>query len=247
MNVVGQSQRSNQSQVRFMVGKLSAMRKRTDEIWDETERRHPVDIDQMEDLIVSVYEWKTFAQGKEFESSPLLAEALLDILGSLNSILNGYYRQGMFSLRSCLEMVAGFTYYVDHPLEFKRWRLSDSNDADSKLSKWLEDGFMTQQYVKFFVPEEKVEGGLDSRIRELYRKLSKFIHAQKEDNMQFDKDSIRIEFDEGRFNRSRDYFIQVARVCNLTLTIRFWKDLQSKPELRKSLVKIIGANEAVKM
>src|SRR5690606_9125424 len=205
---------------------LDSMRKASNTIWEKTLENHSSDIDQMMRALTTIYSWSKALETKS-EASILLKESLLDLFASINSIMNGYYRQGMISLRSCLEMILDFVYYVDHPIEYKRWRQATGTNAESKVSKWLEqEGLLSADYSKLFVPEINVKGSLSDKARSMYGKLSKFTHAQRVDVMQIGKQSMQMSYDIGKFGTARSYFLDVISLCNVALCIRFWDDFQ---------------------
>lgn len=203
---------------------------------------HANDLDKAVNATVWMYAWVGVLQ-KRYDCSILLKEALLDLIGSISSAMSGFYRQGMFSLRSCLEMTLEFVYFVDHPIEFRRWR---SSETEPKLGKWLDEGLLGREYMEIFVPKRAIKAGLTNYARPLYGKLSEFIHAQKVDTMQITKHSMKVCYDNGRFNRWQDYYMRVVSACNLALCVRFWKDAHSSKRL-KSIVPQVKKNPVIRL
>lgn len=223
---------------------LTSMRKASDGIWEETLKKHPGDVDEMMKALTSMYSWSKVLEGKS-EASILVKEALLDLFASVNSVMSGYYRQGMISLRSCLEMILDFIYYVDHPIEYKRWRQASGTNVESKIGKWLEEGMLSADYNKFFVPESNVQGDLGAKAKSMYGKLSKFTHAQREEVMQIDKESMQMSFDIGKFGKCKSNFLDVVSLCNVALCIRFWTDFQASGDLKNDTLYLISLHADV--
>lgn len=178
----------------------------------------------------------------------LLNESTLDIISSLFNTFSGFYRQGMISLRSSLELTVLFVYYFDHPVEFNYF-LNESGYKGPLISSLINnEGFLTKRYCGIFIDSGKLKEELHSKVTETYKELSKYVHGRLGKLQSLT--NMPINFNYGEFSKFMDKWKSTIGLGNTILAIRFWKEMDKMDKEKKdviySIIKELGVLEVKK-
>jgi hypothetical protein len=116
------------------------------------------------------------------EIGGLWNEIIFDLIASIHSAASGFYRSGIVTLRSILEIGACSFYYLDHKVEFSIFQNTNSK-ADKYVSTLINnhDFFKTKYAKTFFGNIEEIETNSDSISEFLGRQygvLSDVVHGR---------------------------------------------------------------------
>lgn len=167
-------------------------------------------------------------------------EVIRDVESSLFLAIHGKYRPAMALLRRCLETVLVALYF---DAELKKYDKSSRtyNNLTQKRDKWVEKSYHIKFTGEYGVLDKLIDPDTDylagetlrrttahykkssfrEYIRELYRKLSKFVHyggAVTTDEMLVLEFA---EYSEDRFKEWYTRFNQIYEICNLLTIIKF--------------------------
>lgn len=149
----------------------------------DTLKKHHKEIEKLLQKIEIYDIWKNILQGnlkKEVES--LIPEIFMDSYNSIHFACLGLYKQANVCLRAQIETALRMVYFSTHPVEFKWWYTGEEWYI-KKGDVWGEryEYFTKLEEVKNFerkFKEIKYELKLfDIKIKNLYRKLSKYVHS----------------------------------------------------------------------
>ena len=142
--------------------------------------------------VVSLQAWRTRFFELQYRDSPVISlflEAQNDALLSVVLAHMAMWRPALQSLRSCVENVLNTCYYVDHPVEFRRWQNGSHRIGFSALVDYLSRH-----------PDIVAYGGQQdilARIRSEYATLSKAVHASARSFHMTQGGSITITHNDG--------------------------------------------------
>lgn len=168
----------------------------------------------------------------------LLNEATFDLISSLFVSFTGFYRQGMISLRSSLELTCLFVYYFDHPIEY-RYFLKERGIKGPLLSELINKGnFLVKKYCSIFVNENKLKKELHTEIQNKYKILSKYVHGRLKKLQTLI--AFPVDFDKTNFLEFMKNWEEVIALGNTVLAVRFANDIDSMEEnIRDNIFSII--------
>lgn len=140
------------------------------------------------------------------------------------NVTYGMYRQAFTSLRLALEMGLGAAYFSVHKLELQEWL---DGRADIKWSSLTDEniGVLSNRFAKAFFPE--FENDMNSyliKAKEVYRKLSEYVHGNNET---WEACSIKISYDEKLINFYFDSINLVSEIILFVLCCRYLKSFSS--------------------
>ncbi len=118
----------------------------------------------------------------EPEMLHLWNEIVSDSISCVYSVTSGFYRQGLITLRSILELSCMSFYYLDHKVEYFHFK-----EYDAKANKYVShlvnnENFYKTIYIKSFNRNiEKIQKKQDSvsdELKSLYGTLSDIVHGK---------------------------------------------------------------------
>ena len=91
--------------------------------------------------LTTLQSWRTFVLDQHVSNDSLgfFAEAQNDGLTSSVLIASGLWRSSMKSLRSLIENLIQCLYYMDHPVEYRRWNKAKYRPTFNELFNYLGD------------------------------------------------------------------------------------------------------------
>lgn len=148
-----------------------------------------------------------------------------------------FYRNAFASLRLSLEMLFGCVYFSTSLLEYIEWEKS-SRDLNWSTINNLDNGILSHRFANAFFPDLGNERcKYFTRVNELYRDLSEFVHGNHH-TWKLNADAIRVDKSEiVRYGKNLNEFNEIV---NYVLCIRFIKKLK-KQELELIEPIIIGS------
>ena len=168
-----------------------------------------------------------------FEQNAILKEVCYDLLSSIYISAQGMYRNAYISLRSAIELGLSFIYFVDRNFEYLLWKI---NDYDMKWSvlKDENEGILSKRYLSLFLGEQDVEE-LIQDIKNAYRQCSEYVHGKYK--FMHTIDEQKIPYQKDKFICWSSMFLDVAKLMNILLTIRFPSIANSFAEDKKMSLK----------
>lgn len=158
----------------------------------------------------------------------LWQEAYLDLISSFFNASNGFYRQSIISLRSVLELTSLGVYYFDHPIEFNYFKKEGDYKAPM-LSQLIDnEGFLAKKYCLLFIDESKMKKELHTEIRQVYKKLSHYVHGRL--NKLQTITQLSISFNEKELSNFLTFWETIIKLVNTIIFIRFSKDISKMDE-----------------
>lgn len=106
---------------------------------DEIVKRDSVLLDEAYARLTTLQSWRSFVLDQHISKEALgfFAEAQNDGVTSSILISSGLWRSALKSLRSLIENVIQSTYFMDHPVEYRRWVKGKLRPTFSDLFKYL--------------------------------------------------------------------------------------------------------------
>lgn len=167
------------------------------------------------------------------EQNVVLKEVCYDMLSSLYISAQGMYRNAYICLRSALELGLSFIYFVDRNYEYLLWKV---NDYDMKWSTLKDEntGVLSKKYLSLFLgdydPQELVEN-----VKDAYRMCSEYVHGKFQYMHTMEGEKILYQHD--KFDTWSSMFLQVSKLMNIMLVIRFQSIANSFSEDKKLSLK----------
>jgi hypothetical protein len=188
-------------------------------------------------LLNTYFYWTKFVDKKfpsEGEVRELLDEATLDLITSLFNTFSGFYRQGMVSLRSSLELTALYVYYFDHPIEFKYF-LTERGYRGPMLSELINKGdFLVKKYCSLFINEDKLKKELHTEVENTYKELSKYVHGRLGRLQTLT--SFPINFNKKELSNFMKEWEKLIGIGNTILAVRFSNEMNEMDKEEKDAV-----------
>ena len=163
------------------------------------------------------------------EKEMILRVALQLESATLNMIY-GMYRQAYSSLRLAFELGLGAIHFSVHKLEQNEW-IKGENDI--KWSKLIDDdnGVISQRFSNAFFPELKdLMCDYNNKSKEIYRKLSEFVHGNYGT---WTKSGLTIRYDE---DLKKDYFNCYKKVSEILIFVMCCRYLRTLNQLQKDKI-----------
>lgn len=188
-------------------------------------------------LLNTYFDWIEFLNRK-FPSKKgvlnLLKEATFDLTSSFYNSFSGFYRQGMISLRSSLELTGLFVYYFDHPIEY-RYFLKEGGYRGPLLSELINrGGFLVKKYCLLFIDKERLKKELHTEVENTYKDLSLYVHGR------LGKLQTLIEFPISFNKREFSKFIRewekILGLGNTIFTLRFSSEINEMNEDKREKI-----------
>ena len=128
-------------------------------------------VDEAYVRMVTLQAWRSFVLEGKLDAGALgfYSEAQNDGLTSVALMCGGLWRPAMISLRSLMENVVKCLYYMDHPVEYRRWEAGAYKPTISSLFQYLDDHPDVLSLPEAINPLNGLRGQ--------YRKLSEAVHA----------------------------------------------------------------------
>jgi hypothetical protein len=188
-------------------------------------------------LLNTYFYWAEFIDEKfpsQSEVTQLLNEATLDIISSLFNTFSGFYRQGMISLRSSLELTGLYVYYFDHPVEFKYF-ISESGYKGPLISELInKHHFLLKKYCLLFIDENKLKKELHTEVQNEYKKLSLYVHGRLRKLQTVI--SLPIDFNKSELSKFMKEWELVIGLGNTILAVRFYSEINNMSDEQKTKI-----------
>lgn len=208
---------------------------RTNQVFEQTTRLK--NYTQKIVLLNTYFYWTKFVDKKfpsEGEVRGLLDEATLDLITSLFNTFSGFYRQGMVSLRSSLELTALYVYYFDHPIEFKYF-LTERGYRGPTLSELINKGdFLVKKYCSLFINEDKLKKELHTEVENTYKELSKYVHGRLGRLQTLT--SFPINFNKEELSNFMKEWEKLIGIGNTILAVRFLNKMNEMDKEEKDAI-----------
>lgn len=116
---------------------------------------------------------------KSINSEPqiMIREVIYDIETAIVASLNSLYRNAYISMRSSVELILAYIYFVDHNYDYLFWK-NDKYDIKWSVLRDKEKGILNQEYLSLF-GNDNFELLIDSFI-EVYHECSQSVHGKYE-------------------------------------------------------------------
>lgn len=183
--------------------------------------------------VVSLQSWRVLFFEPSYPESAvksMFLEAQNDALLSLVLAHMAMWRPALQSLRSCVENVLNTCYYVDHPIEFRRWESGNHRIGFSALESYF------SQHPDIAGHRELPD--ILSEIKREYATLSKAVHASALSFLMTGEGSITItDIDEPKYNQWNTRHSRTLQWLNFFLLVLHASALKGvqRPDLRKSI------------
>lgn len=188
-------------------------------------------------LLNTYFYWTEFISKKfslKSEAMQLLNEATLDLVSSLFNTFSGFYRQGVVSLRSSLELTALYVYYFDHPIEF-RYFISEAGYKGPLISELINNHyFLVKKYCLLFIDENKLKKELHTEVQNEYKKLSLYVHGRLKRLQTII--SLPINFDKNELSNFMKEWENVIGLGNSILAVRFYTEMSNMSDEQKAKI-----------
>ncbi|GGE35346.1 hypothetical protein [Sphingobacterium cellulitidis] len=156
------------------------------------------------------------------EEPCVLKNAISQIEASIYCLTIGLYRQAYSSLRLGFELALASIQFSVNKLEFLEWKIGKQ---DVKWSKIIdeENGLISRRYFQIFFPELIDKAAIyNTWSREVYRKLSEFVHGNNET---WNKDGLELTFNENLANDYFTFFKTISEILLVCLSMRYLKNI----------------------
>jgi hypothetical protein len=109
-------------------------------------------------------------------------EITSDVVSSINAALSGFYRLGIASLRSILELGTNSIFYYDHKVEYYLYESEDFKADRYVTTLTKQFNFFTTRYVRSFNKKidtlQSSEDSISNYLDKLYRELCDHVHGR---------------------------------------------------------------------
>jgi len=210
--------------------------KKTNQTFEQTLKNlNPKDQQALTSLNTYFY-WKDFLN-KTFPLDNkviiLLDEATFDLVSSLFNSFSGFYRQGMISLRSSLELTELYVYYFDHPVEFKYF-LHDRKKRPLPSELINKENFLTKKYCLLFVDKNKLKKELHTEIEKTYKELSFYVHGRLGKLQTLN--TFPVNFNKRAFSNFLKEWQRIIFLGNTILAVRFYKKINIMDKTKRDRI-----------
>lgn len=208
---------------------------RTNQVFEQTVSQK--DYTQELALLNTYFYWMNLLDTKfpsQNEVMQLLNEATLDLISAIFNTFSGFYRQGMVSLRSSLELIALYVYYFDHPIEFKYF-LTERGYRGPMLSELINKGnFLVKKYCSLFINKDKLKKELHTEVENTYKELSKYVHGRLGRLQTLT--SFPINFNKKELSNFMKEWGKLIGIGNTILAVRFSNEMNQMDREEKDAV-----------
>lgn len=196
-------------------------------------------LDDAYSRLTTLQSWRSFVLDQHVSKEALgfFAEAQNDGITSSILITSGLWRSSLKSLRSLIENLIQSAYFMDHPVEYRRWSEGKFRPTFSELFKYL------SEHPDICKLPESLNPVADLKAH--YRHLSNVVHSSSlEFRMTDDVDELVLwktsAGDVGRWSTTHK---RVLRAANLLYLALFSERLQGAANkgLRESLAVVLPA------
>jgi hypothetical protein len=140
-------------------------------------------------------------------------------MATLN-LVYGMYRQAFSSLRLAFELGLGVIHFSVYKLEHNEWINGENDIIWSKLID-EENGVISKRFSKAFFPELiSLMGGYNKKAKNIYRKMSEFVHGNNETWI---RSGSKMEYNEKLKNEYFERFEAVSEILIFILCCRYLK------------------------
>ncbi len=188
-------------------------------------------------LLNTYFYWAEFIDEKfplQSKMTQLLNEATLDLTSSFFNTFSGFYRQGMISLRSSLELTGLYVYYFDHPVEFKYF-ISEFGYKGPLISELINNHhFLVKKYCLLFIDKNKLKKELHTKVQNEYKKLSLYVHGRLRKLQTVI--SLPINFNKSELSKFMREWEMVIGLGNTILAVRFYSEMNNMTDEQKAKI-----------
>lgn len=217
------------------------MLEKTNQIFEQTLKRG--EYTQKLTWLNTYFSWIEFMDKKRHSQDGvinLLYEATFDLVSSLFNSFSGFYRQGMISLRSSLELTGLYVYYFDHPIEFAYFT-KEGGTKGPLLSELINEGdFLVKKYCSLFIDKEKLKKELHTEVKNTYKKLSLYVHGRLGKLQTLI--AFPISFNENQMSKFIEEWEKVIGLGNTVLGVRFWNKINEMEKEKREQIRSIIKN-----
>lgn len=153
------------------------------------------------------------------------------------NIIYGMYRQAYSSLRLAFELGLGAIHFSVHKLEHNEW-IKGKNDI--KWSKLIDEdnGIISERFSNAFFPELKNSmKEYNNKSKDVYRKLSEFVHGNHET---WTKSGLTIQYNE---DLKKDYFALYKTVSEILIFVLCCRYLKTFNQQQKETISVFILEE----
>lgn len=181
------------------------------------------DITPLLNLIDNTLDILEGIQKNDSDIGELWNEIASDIISSVNSATSGFYRQGIITLRSVLELGCMSLFYTDHKVEFHLFRAHDAK-ADKYVSTLIRDyDFYTTNYIhSFYSNIEAIQtknNSISNFLNKTYKDLSDVVHGRYKTLTK--QSTLKIDYSKEQFNFFKDKLHSVLSILATMYILRF--------------------------
>ena len=206
---------------------LSNLKTKSDSIFEKS-IKFTAQLGEAHHIAACVYEFAENVNDNSERNILIMVSSQLES-ATLNATL-GMYRQAFSSLRLALEMGLGAAYFSIHKLELQEWLIGKT---DIKWSSLIDenDGVLSKRFSKGFFEEFSVDiFDYNDNAKDLYRKLSEYVHGSNETWI---KSGLTLNYNEDLL---KSYFESINKVAKIILYILSCRYLKSfSPSTLESL------------
>lgn len=194
--------------------------------WEKTLAQHGSDVEAMIQKLNLFDIWENKLQGIH-AAKILIPEIFMDGYVSTHFASFGLYKYANMCLRSVLETALRLVFFSTHDVEFKWWLEGDEwyreklnyPDVWGRGYTYFEKLKELKDFEKLCDDGKKLFSG-NSLIRQVYKKLSKFIHSGA-GYLQTRPDRVSPKYDVEELKRWSDTFVQVLTYIHVLMTFGF--------------------------
>ncbi|MHC1682280.1 MAG: hypothetical protein AB6733_04945 [Clostridiaceae bacterium] len=154
---------------------------------------------------------------EHYEANVVLYETNYSILSSMHIAFSGFYREAYLSLRSALESACYFIFFVDNNYSYLKWK-ENIIDINWSNLKDADNGILSEKYLNIFDNKADIFKLLNE-INSKYRICSEYVHGKY--NYMFMNKFSKISFDDKNLLEFLQIFLNISRLINSLLLIRF--------------------------
>ncbi|ARD57032.1 hypothetical protein [Bacillus safensis] len=181
------------------------------------------DITPLMNLIDNTFSIVEEINKKDSDIGELWNEIASDIIASINSSTSGFYRQGIITLRSVLELGCMSFFYSDHKVEFHLFKAHDAK-ADKYVSTLIRDyDFYTTNYIQSFYNNiQKIQtknNSISIFLSKIYKDLSDVVHGRYKTLTK--QNTLKINYSKEQFNFFNDKLHSVLSILAVMYILRY--------------------------
>lgn len=188
--------------------------------------------------------WRNILESKYGQvAKMLIPEIYMDAYISILFACQGLYKQANVCIRAELETALRLIYFSKHTVEFNWW--NQGEDYFKKNSALWGEGYLyftRLEEIKNFqkkCKENKYEIDLFSRISNLYRKLSQYVHSGIS-SFQTTPYRISPKYGNKEFGKWMNTFNEIQTYINTLLILGFAEEFRNaQSNIQRSIIKVI--------